>query len=153
MYSFDTIFSTGLLFCIKWIILSYSSSSLLHLHAIFFSGSGSSLNLDHHHWIILNHHHWIWIITQSGSSSLDWIWIITWSRSSSLDHTQSSSLDLDHHSIWIIIAGLDLDHHSIWIIIVGSSLLDHHGCYLMILLITGSSTEPFFMLFVGLASM
>ena len=68
----------------------------------------------------------------------------------------SSSLDLDHQSIWIIITGsgssldldhhwtssLDLDHHSIWIITPGSSSLNHHRWYLLILLITGSSTEP-----------
>ena len=42
-------------------------------------------------------------------------------------------------------SSLDLDHYSIWIIITGSgSSLDHHGCYLMILLITGSSIEPSF---------
>jgi len=53
-------------------------------------------------------------------------------------------LDLDRHSIWIISAAssLDLDHPSIWIITIGSSSLDHHGCYLMILLVIGSSTEP-----------
>ena len=89
------------------------------------------------------------------------IWII-------IDPSSSSShlhLDLDHHSIWIIITGsgsssLGLDHHWIWIISAGSTLLDldhhfwtiitrsrsslghHHWCYLMILLVTGSSTEP-----------
>ena len=56
----------------------------------------------------------------------------------------SSYLNLDHH--WNIItrfgSSLDLDHHLIWIITVGSSSLDHHGCYLMILLIIGSSIEP-----------
>ena len=68
-----------------------------------------------------------------------------------MDHHWSSSLDLDQHSIWIITG----HHHWIWIITVGSSSLDldhhsiwiitshhHHGCYLMILLVTGSSTEP-----------
>ena len=51
-----------------------------------------------------------------------WIWIITGSR--------SSSLDLDHHWIWIISGSR-------------TSLLDHHhGCYLLILLVIGSSTEP-----------
>ena len=58
-----------------------------------------------------------------------------------LDHHGTSSLDLDHH--WA--SSLDLDHHC-WIIITGSrSSLDldhHHWCYLMILLVTGSSTEP-----------
>ena len=48
-------------------------------------GSGSSLDMDHHHWI--------WIITRSGSPSLD----------------------LDHHWIWSTITGsgssLDMDHH------------------------------------------
>ena len=50
--------------------------------------------------------------------------------------------------IWIItrygLSSLDLDHHSIWIISgSGTSLLDHHHrCYLLILLVLGSSTEP-----------
>ena len=40
-------------------------------------------------------------------------------------------------------SSLDLDHHSIYIITIGSSLMDHHhGCYLMILLVTRSSTKP-----------
>ena len=61
-----------------------------------------------------------------------------------MDHHWTSSLDLDHLLIWINITGLDLDHHSIWIIITGygSSLdLDQYWCYLMILLVIGSSTE------------
>ena len=38
---------------------------------------------------------------------------------------------------------MDLDHHSIWIITrSGSSLGQHHWCYLIILLVTGSSIEP-----------
>ena len=39
---------------------------------------------------------------------------------------------------------MDLDHHLIWIISgSGTSLLDHHHkCYLLILLIIGSSIEP-----------
>ena len=72
-------------------------------------------------------------------SSLDldhhWIWIIIGSG--------SSSLALDHHSIWIISIGsewsLDLDHHR-WIIITRSrsSLdLDHH-CWIII---TGSRSS------------
>ena len=115
--------STSLLLCIIWVIVkSLSYSSHLRLQVIFhFSshisfGSESSLDLDHRHWIILDlehchqiilnlEHHWIWIITRSGSSSLDWIWIIT--------RYGSSLLDLDHHSIQIIIArsrsSLDLD--------------------------------------------
>ena len=89
--------------------------SLLSLQVIFIFKS-SSLDLDHFSiWIIMEHHHWIWIISRSGSTSLDLIWIITWSV--------SSLLDLDHH--WL--SSLDLDHH--W-------------CYLMILLIIGSSTDP-----------
>ena len=46
-----------------------------------------------------------------------------------------------HHQVIFI---LHLDHHSIWIISRSrTSLLDHHyGCYLLILLIIGSSTEP-----------
>ena len=94
-----------------------------------------------------NFHHW--------SSSLDHLVICIFKSSSSSSHIHlqvififgsgSSSLDLDHHSIWIIIgsgSSLNLDHQWIWIITAGSSLLDHHGCYLMILLVTGSSTEP-----------
>ena len=98
---------------------SFESSSHLHFQVIInlriwiisrsrsswdiITGSGSSLDLDQHHWI--------WIITQSGSSSMDWIWIITQSGS-------GSSLDLDHHYwIWIITRSgsllLDIDHHSI----------------------------------------
>ena len=53
------------------------------------TGFGSSLDLDQHHSI--------WIITWSGSSSLDWIYIITRSGS-----RYGSSLDLDHH-YWILI--------------------------------------------------
>ena len=62
--------------------------------------------------------------------------------------SSSSNLHLDldhHHQIQIIPPSgsyLDMDHPSIQIISVGSSSLYHHGCYLMILLITGSSTEP-----------
>ena len=103
-------------------ISSGSSSSPRHLHlqviSIFNSSSssfvsGSSLNLDHHHWI--------------------WIIIIG-----------TPSLDLDHPSIWIISGAsyLDLDHPLIWIISAVSSTLNLHGCYLMILLVTRSSTEP-----------
>ena len=86
-----------------------------------------------------NFHHWsssldhlVICIFKSSSSSIHlhlWIWIITRSR--------SSSLDLYHHSIWIISG----HHHSIWIITTRSSSLDHHGCYLMILLVTRSSIE------------
>ena len=65
----------------------------------------------------MEHHHWIWIISRSGSTSLEWIWIIT--------RSVSSLLDLDHH--WL--SSLDLDHH--W-------------CYIMILLAIGSSTKPTF---------
>ena len=130
---------------------SYSSSSHLCLQVIF--GSGSSLDLDHHHWIwiisrsgsssldldhlliqiIIEHHHWIWIISRSGTTSLDLdhlsIQIIIAGSGSSLDldHHRTSSLDLDHLSIWINITGLDLDRHLIWIISRSrSSLLDHH---------------------------
>ena len=88
----------------------------------------------------------IWIIIESSSSSshlhldLDYhlIWIII-TRS-------GSSLDLDH-LCWINItrsgSSLDLDHDS-WITITwyGSSLGHHHRCYLIILLVTRSSTEP-----------
>ena len=73
----------------------------------------------------------------SSSSSLHlqviFIWIIT--------RFGSSSLDLDHHWIWIISTGstsLDQDHHSIWINTTGSSLLvlSHDSSH------TGISTEP-----------
>ena len=122
------------------IFKSSSYSSHLHLQVFFIFKSSSSLDLDHLSiWIIMEHHHWIWIITEHHH----WIWI------------NITGLDLDHHSIWINITGLDLDHHSICIITTGSrssldldhhwlsSLdLDHHWCYIMILLVTGSSTEP-----------
>ena len=133
-------------------VSSGSSSSPHHLQVFFIFkssfiiGSGSSLDLDHHHWIQ--------IITRSGSSLLDQhhsIWIIITESRSSLD------LDHHHHQIQIITqsqssldiitgsgSSLDLDHHC-WIIITGSGSslnLDHHGCYLMILFVTGSSTEP-----------
>ena len=80
-------FSTGLLL---WIILSSASSSHLHLQVIFIFNS--SLNSSHLYLQVI--FILIWIITGSGSSSLD----------------------LDHHSMWIITAGsslLDLDQHSI----------------------------------------
>ena len=84
----------------------------------------------------------IWIIIESPSSSpsshlhIQVIFIFKSSSSSSYLHLQvififrsRSSLDLDHHG-WIISTGSR------------SSLdLDHHWCYLMILLVTGSSTE------------
>ena len=93
-------FSTGLLLCITG---SCSSSSHL-CHQVFFifksSGSGSSLDLDHHRTSSQDlDHHSIWIIITESRSSLD------------LDHL--SGQDLDHLSIWIITAGsgssLDLD--------------------------------------------
>ena len=92
---------------------------------VFFSGS----NLDHHQ---------RWIITRS-SSKLDHHWIIIKAGSS-----------LDQHQFWIITGSTSsLDHH--WINIKSRSSLDHHHhyfvylnqrCYLSILLIIGSSTEP-----------
>ena len=61
----------------------------------------------------------------------------------------SRSSSSPHHIqvIFITLSGslsLDLDHHSIWIISgSGTSLLDHHHrCYLLILLVIGSSIEP-----------
>ena len=83
------------------------------LSLVFFYGSSHHLHLQ-----------FIFIFRSYSSSShlYLWIWIITGSG--------SSSLDLDHHWIWIITRSR-------------SSLLDHHhGCYLMILLVTGSSIEP-----------
>ena len=94
------------------IFKSYSSLGHLHLQVIFIFRLSSSSSHLH----LDPDHHSIWII-------------ITRSR---------SSLDLDHH--WT--SSMDLDHHSIWIITAGSSSLDHQGCYLMILVITGISTEP-----------
>ena len=119
-----------------------------HHQFIFIFNSGSSLDLDHHWiWIItrsrssLEHHLWIWIITRSGSSlDLDHHWIIIES---------GSSLDLDRHC-WIIIksrSSLDIDHHQSWIIVESSSSLllfsiSIKWCYLFVLLVIGSSTEP-----------
>ena len=95
------------------------SSSLYQLdHLVFKSYSSSS-------------HHRLQVIIGSGSS-----WnIITGS---------GSSLDLDHHHWTGSGSSLDLDHYC-WIIITGSGSsldLDQHWCYLMILLVIGSSTEP-----------
>ena len=82
------------IFILRIWIISRSGSSWDNI----ITGSGSSPNLDQHHWI--------WIIITGSGSSLD------------LDHhhwtgSGSSLLDLDHHSIWIITAGsgssLDLD--------------------------------------------
>ena len=62
--------------------LVISILSLWSLQVIFIFKS-TSLDLDHLSiWIIMEHHHWIWIISRSGSTSLDWIWIITRSGSS-----------------------------------------------------------------------
>ena len=81
----------------------------------------------------MEHHHWIWIISRSGSTSLDWIWIIT--------RSVSSLLDLYHHYwIWIITR-----YGSSLAVITGSGSsldLDHHWCYLMILLVIGISIDP-----------
>ena len=54
--------------------------------------------------------------------------------------TIGSSL-LDHHHYVIITSGssLDLDHHQVWIIIIDAIL---EWCYLLILLVIGSSAEP-----------
>ena len=111
MYSFDTIFSIGLLLCIT------GSSRHLHLESFESSIHLHPSNLDHLSILIIN--------TRSGSSL-------------NLDHHGTSSLDLDHH--WA--SSLDLDHHC-WIIIIGSgsSRGHHHRCYLMILLIIGTSIE------------
>ena len=71
-----------------------------------------------------------------------WIRIVTGSG--------SSSLDLDHHSIWIIItrsgSSLDLDHHH-WICIItrsGSSLLDHHWSSSQVLSLDSSRHRKFY---------
>ena len=108
---------------------------------VFFSVSSvSSLSSHHLHLQVI--FIWIWIITRYVSSLLNLdhhsIWII-------ITGSGSSSLDLDHHSIWIIITGsgssLNLDH--LWSIIsAGSSILNLHRCFLMILLVTRISTEP-----------
>ena len=103
------------------LFFSTSTRSSHHLHLKSYKSS-SHIHLQ----VIINLR--IWIIYQSGSS-----WDII--------PGSGSSLDLDHHSIWIITgsrSSLDLDHHGIsslhldhyyWIIITGSrSLLDldHH---------------------------
>ena len=92
----------------------------LTAQVFFFVSYGSSSSYHHLHLQVI-FHHWIWIITRSGSSSLD----------------------LDHHSIWNIITGsgssLNLYHHH-WICIItwsGPSLLDHHH---WIWIITGLSS-------------
>ena len=58
---------------------------------------------------------WIIFVFKSSSSSshlhLQVIFIFGSGSSLNLDRHKTSSLDLDHHSIWIIITGLDLDHH------------------------------------------
>ena len=59
-----------------------------------------------------------------------------------LDVITVSSSNLDHHLIWIIIksrSSSSLDHHLIWIIIIGAI---SEWCYLLILLVTWSFTEP-----------
>ena len=68
----------------------------------------------------------------------------------------SSSLDLDHHSIWIIIG----HRHWIWIITGSrSSLLDHHYWIItraISLFFSAQEvlqSQPFFMLVVGLPIM
>ena len=107
------------------LIIYISKSSCLQVIFIFMpssSGSRSSLDLDHHHWIILDlKHHWIildlehhWIILD-----LEHLWIV-------LDlGNHWIILDLEHHhQIQIITrsrsSSLDLDHHQIQIIITGS---------------------------------
>ena len=125
----EGILSTQFSAQVFFFVASGSSSSPHHLHlqVIFIFKSSSSLDLDHHWiWIITGHHHWIWIITGHHhwiwiiTGHHHWIWIITRSRSSLLDH---------HHWIWIITRS-------------GSSLGHHHWCYLLILLVIGSSIDP-----------
>ena len=106
---------------------------------VFFLVSSRSSSRPRHLQVIFI---WIQIITRSGSSSLDLdhhsIWIII--------IRPGSSLDLDHH-FWIYIitrsrsSSLDLDHHH-WIQIItqfGSSSLDldHHRIWI----ITGSGSS------------
>ena len=73
----------------------------------------------------------IFIFKSFSSSShlhLQVFFVIESGSSLDLDHHRTSSLDLDHLSIWIIITGLDLDHHSIWI---NTGLdLDHHSIWI-----------------------
>ena len=102
----------------------------------------------------------VFIFKLSSSSSLlrlQFFFIFKSPSSSSFLHLQvffqvifffksSSSRDLDHHCIKFG-SSLSLDHHHIWIITWSrsSSSLDHHHhhrCYLSILLVIGSSTEP-----------
>ena len=124
LYQLDhLIISISSLLSLQVIFIIKSSLSLSHLNLwiwiISQSGSswdiitrsGSSLNLDHHHWIWI---HSIWIITAG-----------------------SSSLDLDHHC-WTIITGsgssLDLDHqwcYHMILLVTGISTelsLFHVGC-------------------------
>ena len=97
-------------------------------HQVIFKSSSSSSHI--HHQVIfiksrsLLDHHRNWIITGS-LSKLDHHWIIIKARSS-----------LDHHQSWIIIKAISsLDHHYY-------SVISIKWCYLSILLVTGSSTEP-----------
>ena len=125
-YSFDTIFNTGILLCIDWIISSYSSSSLLSLQVFFVFESSSSSSLQVIFFFKSSssrdlHHHDYSLITAGSSLDLDChqFWIII---------TFGSSLDLDCHQVWIIItsgSSLDLDRHQVWIIIT---------CYLRMVL-------------------
>ena len=91
----------------------------LSAQVFFFVSSGSSSGLRH---LQIHLHLQVIFICKSSSLDLDHlsIWsIITGSGSSlDIDHHGTSSLDLDHLSIWIIITGLDLDHYC-WIIITG----------------------------------
>ena len=105
---------------------------------VFFSiSSGSSMSSRHIHLQV------IFIFKSSSSLGHIHLQVIFIFKSSS--SRSGSSLNLDHrHWIWIISEAsyLYLDHPSIWIISTRSSTLNLHRCYLVILLVTGSFTEP-----------
>ena len=136
------------LFTLLILLIRTSGYDMTQLHYIYFSGINIgvqyirytseyilNLQLRQHSFLTRkffsrhNFHHW--------SSSL-YLLVICISKSSCLQvifiFMPSSFLDLDHHSIWIIITGsgssLDLDHHC-WIIITGSSswVLSHDSSH------------------------
>ena len=96
---------------VVFIFKSSSSSSHHHLQFFFIFKSPSYLS----HFLLQ-----VFFITRSGSSRL-----------------------LDHHCIIIKFdSSLDLDHHQVWIIITSGSSLDldhHHQCYLRMVLSLDSS--------------
>ena len=119
------------LFTLKNLLIGTSGHDMTQVHSIINIGLHYIRNTSeyipklqfHQHSLLTrkvfsrhNFYHW--------SSSLDHLIICIFksSLSSSYLHlgSGSSSLDLDHHSIWIIIgtSSLDLDHH--WVNIIGA---------------------------------